>query len=460
MKLKCSPYYILTFVKKFSLLLLTLPLQSLLTAYSEGHTKAFFISADILVFCIIFLCALISLQSISLSASTSRFTLRTGVLRKQKLTFERRKLQSISVSRNILQRLLGVCKVTLVSGTARSDILLSTKSLVYLPCSTPVKKTRITRIHQSKISDILIMSAGFSPALGAALSFAPFMRSLSKLSAEDISYANLWIVLGYDHLPPLLAIVSSLLFILWLMGAILSFFRYFNMNLCKDKNRLQVNRGILSKHHTVFTPKSIGAVVFSQSLIAMLFCRQRAQVILANEQKGPGITVGCLRESSDRSLISKDLGINISSVPNEIIRPDPNGIISYTLLPLLSLSAVSFFSILVSRFSPYRIEPHLGVFLCLWCCIWFLHRCFAFRRSSISLYDNILQICTYSRLSILDAYIPTNNVRCTKITQNIFQRFKGTCNLRIFIKFRNKKSYIIRHINVKKAAEFNTKLCG
>ncbi len=461
MTLKCSPYYILIFIRKFSLLLLTLPLQTLLMINLKTHTKVFFIVADILVFGTIFLCACISLRSIKLFVATSRFTLSQGVLHKQELTIENKKLQSICINRNVLQRLLGVCKVTLVSSTAKGEIFLSAKNLAYLPCSLPAKKTQSTCIFKSKLTDILIMSAGFSPALGAALSFAPLVRSLSNLSTQQlVSSANLWDVLGYKDLPPLLASLSSLLFIWWCLGVILALLRFGNLSLHRTKENLQIRSGVLSKHCISFYPKEARAIVFSQSLITLIFRRQRAEIILSSEQKSTRATAGCTRNFSDALLILNALEINTPLNCPAKIKPNSRALISYTLLPLLSLSFLCALTIFVSRFSPYKIEPHLSVFLCLWCCVWFLHRCLAFCGSLLSLSDSTLRMCTFSGLSFLEVFIPTDNIRCTKITQNIFQRLKGTCNLRVFIKHKKRTSFAIRHISIKKAAELSTKLCG
>ncbi len=460
MKLKSSPYYILIFVRKFTLLLLALPLQTLLMINSKLHTKVFFISADIIFFGAILLCALISLHNISLCADTSRFVLKKGVLCRQTLTFERKKTQSVTASRNLLQRVLGVCKVTLVSSNAKGEIFLSTKNLAYLPCSLPCKKPRNVCIYKTKPADVLIMSSGLSPALGAALSFAPFVRSLSNLSAEDISSANLWTVLGYKGLPPLLAALSSLLLIIWLTGTLISFLRLCNMSIYKAKNRLHINRGLLSKHHTTFSDKDISAVVFSQSLVMFLLHRQSAGVVISSIEGSANLTAGCTRQTTESLRILTAFGINPTVPPSLAIRPHSKALTSYTLLPLLSLSLLSVFSILLSKFSPYRIEPHLGIFLCLWCCVWFVHRCLAFYRSSISLNDKVLQIHTFSKLSFLCVFIPKSHIRCTKLTQNIFQRFRGTCNFRVFVKYKKRRSYIIRHLKIKKAAELSTKLCG
>ncbi len=461
MKLPCSPYYILTFARKFSLLLFTLPLQTLLMINSALHTKVFFIVADILILSAIILCAYISMQGIKLFAATSRFTLYKGIFHKQVLSVERCKLHSICVSRNLLQRVLGVCKVTLVSSSAKGEIFLSIKHLAHLPCSLPAKKALQKTIFKSKLTDILIMSAGLSPSLGTALSFAPLVRSLSNLSSEEfISSANLWDILGYKAMPPLLASLSSLIILLWVAGVVLSFCRFINLHLCKAQNCLQINRGLLSKHSTAFTPKEARAVVFRQSLIMLFFRRRSSHILLSNEQKNARITIGCTKKLSDSYIILKSLKIQEPHSNTKTTRPSHKALISYTILPLLTLSSLSAFSILISKVSPYKIEPHLGVFLCLWCCVWFLHRCLAFCRTSLSLSGGTLHIRTYSGLSFLDVFIPTENIRCLKTVQNPFQKHKATCNLRVFIRCKNKKAFVIRHISIKKAAELTAELCG
>lgn len=461
MKLPCSPYYILTFARKFSLLLFTLPLQTLLMINSDLHTKVFFIVANMLILITIILCACISMCCIKLIATTSRFTLCKGVFHKQVLSVEADKLHSICISRNLLQRAMRVSKVTLVSSSATGEIFLSTKHLACLPCSLPAKKVKSEVILKSKLKDILIMSAGLSPALSAALSFAPFVRSLSNLTAEDfIHSANLWEILGYKGMPPLLAGISSLIILLWGSGVVLSFFRNINLQLCKAKNRLQINRGLLSKRSTFFSPKEIRAVVFSQSIIMLFFRTKSSHILLSGEQKSSLITVGCTNCHSESYMTLKALKIQYPLSNTEIIKPHHKALLSYTFLPLLSLFFLSAFSVLIGQISPYKIEPHFGVFLCLWCCVWFLHRCLAFFRASVSLGGNTLHIRTYSKLSFPEVFIPTKNIRCVRIIQNPFQKRKATCNLRIFVKYKTKKSFVIRHINIKKAAELTDKLCG
>lgn len=443
MLLESSPYYILVFIKKFSVLLLTLPLQAVIIIKGRSKTDLLVILTDIVLLGIIIACACISSRHITLRITKTALIIQKGVLHTRKLHIPTNRRHSICISQNLLQRLLKTHKLTISFSGIKWSIYLSSKSLSLLPLSHFNKREKA---FKTKFVDTLIFSAGFHSSLTGVLTLAPFIKNLSSATVEDFLYsANIWEVLGYKNLPPLLATLSTLLLFVWLAGFLFTFLRFSSLCLYKKGDSFEISSGIISKHRYRFHRHSISAVILRQSLLMLLLKRAYVEILLPSGSRRSPVLAGCaVKKSFQKAGVC----------------PHRGAVWSYSCIPLLCLLILSLLAIITDVCSPYKIEPHLGVFLTLWCIVWYLLRVAAFHHSCIEKTCKNLKIRTFSGLSLTEIIIPLRNVQKTKITRNIFQQRKGTCNLKIFIRHKRKRSFSIRHISIKKAAELIEKLCG
>ena len=132
---------------------------------------------------------------------------------------------------------------------------------------------------------------------------------------------------------------------------------------------------------------------------------------------------------------------------------EKNTLWSYIYLPLFlimmstSLIAVDFMFGKAGEI--LRVAMILCIILFIW---WTVFRIFAHKNSHIGLCNNSFSICCYKRLTLKKYIIPYDKIQYIGMTQNIFQRRKGTCNIKVYMYSEKKSVHIARHIN-KSAAE-------
>lgn len=447
MTVKSSIYYIFIFIKNFSFLLLTLPLQTIVIIEGRSKTDLIVILTDIALVTFIITCACIYRKHITLQINNTSLTVRKGVFHKSQLSIPLKHRHSICITQNPIQKLLHAHKLTFSTSKTAVIVYISSRSLSLLPKSL-LWTAKSTCTVKTKFTDILLLSANFHSSLTGVLTLAPFVKSLSSATAEDLFYsANIWEAVGYKKLPPLLATLSTLLLLVWFTGFIFTFFRFFSLKIYKKGYTLEISSGLISKQRYLLHSSNIGAVIFRQRLLMLLLKKITIELLLSNKSVRNNLTAGCIAKENK--------GFSYSG-----IRPPHNAVWSYSCTPLLCLLILSLCVIITDACSPYKIEPHLGAFLTLWCIVWYLIRITAFHRSHIETNSEILKMSTFSALSLITVFIPTKNIIKTRVTQNIFQQRKGTCNLKVFIRHPKRKNFSIRHISIKKAAELSHKLCG
>ncbi len=462
MTVQSSYYYILIFTKKLLILLLTLPLQTLMLIKSHRSIDLMILTADILVFSAIVTCGFIARNRFTLTENPNNYEISKGLFVTRKHHFQKRSIHCISVTQTIIQKLMRVYKITLTSSKSTAWIILGKKALHNFSFHQK-ESIENAPVFRSRNTDILLMSADFYASLTAALTLVPFIRSISILinTTPHTLFHNvsLWEALGYHNLPPLLDTISSALLLGWFAGFVLTFINFHHLRYYDFSSALFIHRGLLTKSHTTIPKESISATLIKQNLLMLLTGRYTAELVISHESRCPHLTIGCYRKKSLRTSLALS-GFLPTHKHYRKIRPAPSACKSYVFLPFSLLVILSLCIILTDKLSACHIEPHLGIFLCLWCIVWFFHRFLSFFFSGLYEQKNRIILRTSKGLSLTEVIIPYKSLRAMGITQNIVQKHKGTCNLKIFIKNKKRKVFTLRHISIKKAAELTKKFCG
>lgn len=458
MKHKSSPVFVAVFLYRFVFLLLTLLLQAAVLEGVSPEATVYMYRLDIFLLIILCLWAVVCYRSISYSTCNGILRVQKGVLTAQDSKVPFSTFDSLQITANPLFRLFKVCKVQTTASKSHTTLYLNrkaTKKLTDFFCSDTKKKAE--RLSSDFFS-VLIFSAGFSGALTGLLSAIPLLRNISGLLGERntrniLANADLWVYTGYTALPPFLRTLSTLFLWAWGIGTFVELNRYLHLKTSFYNDRIVAQHGLFTKHLSVHRKAVVSCLVFKQSILLYLLRLYTAEAYLPvgrREVKLPLLLASRKNKCKD-TLHALHLPIQLSSSP--CTKPPDSSLWGYVWKPLLFLSFISLLCILPDMLTPYRIEIHLMLFTTLWGCVWFLFSAFAHRHSAVFC-DNIgIIIRSAKGLSLTQAHIPLNKIRAVKITQNIFQKRNGVCNLYVYIRSNKKQAFLIKHIDKNKTAQ-------
>ena len=460
MKLKTSAYHILIFLYRYGFLILTLPLQTFYLKSAGVIFSAYIYLADVLLITSLLICACLSYKHTEAYITQNHLLFRKGVFLRFETSILHRSIHTLRITAGPFQRLFGICRLSAVSSKAQPSIFTKTKTLSSL--KVPSKKTS-AHIKSSHLSTLLL-SVGFYNAFTTTLTLIPLFKKFSTLYASDetlkatapLSPQSLR---NIEEISMLLFTLSAFIITLWLSGIVITFLKYCGLTLIFSKPYIFIRQGLLTKRITRITPSAFSAVLLRQNLLMMILNRYTGEFRIPCEKKENKVAFISAAPVKKCKQILRHL-LPISEEETLRLSPIKNSALSYTRLPLILLIIFTFFEITADTFSPYTPATRPALFIFLWLTAWFFFRICIRPKCFISLSDNLVTAGCFFGLTFTLAYIPKDKIRLVKISQSVFQRRKGSCTLRIFVKGRVRKSYFIKHTEKEKAAKFKNELCG
>lgn len=462
MKHKTSPVYVAVFLYRFAFLLFAVPLQAVLFEGLPPGRAVYIYRLDIFILTFLCVWAVVCFRSIRYSTDGDLLKSKKGVFFLQKNQIFLNTFDSLQVTENLIFRLFKVCKVQTTASKNKATLYLSrkdTNNLTNFFC--PDKNQKSEKLNSDLIS-VLIFSVGFSGALTGLLSAIPLLRNIAGLIGENntqnfLANADLWLYIGYTALPPFLRTLSTLFLWAWAVGAFVELNRYLNLNTYFYNDRIITCHGFFTKYLSILRKNAISSIVLKQSILLYFLRRYTVQAHLPAEKKEISVPLllACKKEKCKALFFSTEFPQNSKTSP--CVKPSVSSLWGYVWKPLLFLSIVSLLCIGIDILTPYRPEIHLILFITLWGCVWFLFSAAAHRYSALFWDSRGLIIRTAKNLSFIEAHIPSDKIRTVKITQNIFQKRKGVCNLYVYIRSRRSQRFLIKHIDKNKTAQLTVK---
>ena len=455
MKNKTSPVFVSVFLYRFAFLLFFIPLQRAISTGTSLPSAIYVYRINVAAIPLICIWAVLCYNHIQYKVDNHILHTDRGVLLHHNTEILLRKADFIRISANPVFRLLKVCKLQISASHNSTALYLSNNETYNISeCYYRGNKQPYTEYKPSFFS-VLIFSVSFSSALTGLLSAIPLLRNIAGILGEKqthslLANADLWVVTGYTALPPFLRILSTLILLAWTMGATIEFLRYYPMKIRIHKDFLKTEKGLLTKHLTYISKNSVSALIIRQSILLYLLKLHTVEALIKTRRKEESVP---LLLANPRSKC-KDLlfGILPESSKRHLIKPPQKAFVSYVYKPFLLLSILSIIYIFTEKLSPYKIEIHLMLFVTLWLCLWFVFSAVSFTQSGICPCNSQLIIATTDKLNFIKVHIPKDRIRGIKITQNIFQKRKGLCNLHIYILSGHRKRILIKHTDKNKTA--------
>lgn len=459
MKHKVSLYHIPVFLYRRGFLILTLPLQTLLP-YGTNPSIRRYLCTSILFFISLFIYSCVFYKSICVTSDKKALSIKEGTLLPRHTVFSNKGLRGLTFSRGPLQKLTKICRVNFSVGLCHSSVYLKTNPSSFIYYLSENNKNEPKLHLRNHILSVLMLSLGFYNAFTGTLTLVPFFRKVSTLSRfPDFTQPHIIKSNFYKTLPLLLFYLWVTLIVFWALGVILNILRFWGLSTTVSEHFVFTIRGLIVRHETYIPKRHLCAVIFRQNLLLLLINRYTGEFISSLKKSDKRTAFLCAAKKETCLCVLKNLN-NKADLTKNLLVLRSDSFLGCTFLPLTFLFIFSILSIIADIYSPYIARTRIGLFCILWLIGWFIFRACVFSRCFASLKSEYVSVGYYRGLTYCIAFIPKNKIRKIKISQTIFQKYRNTCSIKVFIKGQRKACAFIKHTNKEKAAEFLKKLCG
>lgn len=440
-----SRTYIAVFMYRFAFLLFVPFLQGLIFAH-RGFDKLFTLySADLAVVIFLLSVAVIRYKKGRVILGDKSLSVYGGAVFKSREETFSGFSGSITNTRGLFLRLFKGSRLRIFSGTAHTTAYLREKD---------AKEILEKFFGESKaefasgIMRSLLMSASFSNALTGLLAAVPLIRRVSAVlgarqTALIIDGAALEGILKFTGLPPLLSRVSSILFLCWIVGFSTEFFREYGLKLRINDGGFFLCKGLMTRTQAVFSRGAVRAVCFRQSILMFLTGLHSGEVRLNIKPAKKIHFLSAAKRSRCEEAEEKILGSKGRLLCR--VSPPVKALWGYTYLPFLCAAVCcggvfvfgerDFFGILSGIFAGSSA-------------LWFVFRIFAFYRSNLCFFERFIEIRYFSGMNFTRCVVNVENVIGSEITQSVFQRKSGRCNLYFYIANVRRLKLKIKHLKI------------
>ncbi|MBQ8572875.1 MAG: hypothetical protein IJ451_05370 [Ruminococcus sp.] len=444
---KFSKTYVAAFLYRFAFLLFVPLLQGLLFAHRGALTLVTLYGTDLLIAVLLLSVAVIRCSKLEVIKTEKTAEIRGGVIIKTAENNLLKKRGSIVLSQGLFLRVFGAHKLKIFSGSTFSTAFLKQNdAAAFLDDLITEEKEKTV---PSGIFRSLLMSVSFSNALTGLLAAVPLIRRAAAVlgarqTALIIEGASLTGLLSFTGLPPTLTRISTLLFLCWIIGASTEFFSEYGLKVSFYREKLVVSKGLILKTKAVFDKKSVRGVIFRQSLLMFMLGLYSAVIAVNIKPKRKIHVLSAATRTGCADL--EDMLFGEKGKRIMYLTPPKASLWGYTYLPILCLAATSLGIIAFPQ--KLIIKALLGVLSGIFS-VWFLFRTVALYRTSLCIWTDFAEVKYFSGMNFIRTVFRLSDVTSAQITQSIFQRFNGRCNLILRVGNSKALRIKIKHLRLK-----------
>lgn len=390
--------------------------------------------------------------------------LERGVVVKRRFSISYENVSTVTVERNIFAAMFGAAKLSFDTPAG----LAKTRDI-----SLYLRRKRVERlvkrlldgleIKYEYIADnfrMLLMSALWSNPMTGLLLLVPLIERTGDVIGREFNNAviesvDFRVTLVSVGITPAAATIANLLVLGWAAALVFQFFRYARFSSRRMGEYIAITRGIGSKNERYTKAHEISALTINRTLSMAIF-----------RLTGIGIfSIGSGKDKGDKSLIA--IAANKHELKGAVegltdfdthydkeLRPNRTRLFSYIVIPLIvTVMVLALVSLLV--FVPLLGELYFTALLISlvplgW---WTAFRIFAFRHASFGYNGTCAILCGYRRLSLIKYIIPYEHIQFIEISQNIFQKRSGYCNVCVYMYYEQRATHTVKQVKLSDAEE-------
>lgn len=459
---KAHPYTVLTYLSRFTYLLIIPLLQHLLFQPQTLAETIATVGVNILFVLLLVFTAVWEYRSIVYRFNPKGIYLRHGWLIKRTANVPQRCIQSVSVQKNIFPALFGAVKVhidTPGSIKNRSDVSLClSRRKTNQVTGRLFDADDVTIVYKSPLFRVLVMAATWSNSFTGLLIFAPFINRVGTVLGEEFSARlyegiNLGVYLAAIGLPPAAAYVAGIFVFGYLVAYAVQVFRYGRFSVCRTGSRLIINRGLLSRNTFITETEHINAISARQSVLMLLFRLKSVYIHTIGSGKAKGdksLLIAAQNSKTIDRVLFRLSGRSLSFEKG--VTPPKRKLKSFLFLPCVCLLCTAPAAFLLGALGLYMeilsLLLWLGVPLLS---VWIMFRFAAYKKTALAWSKEAVMLCGFRRLNLTQNAVPFDKVQYIVIKQSVFQKFSSCCHVTCYIYSDHRQGFTVRNIDYNEA---------
>ncbi len=282
----------------------------------------------------------------------------------------------------------------------------------------------------------LAAAADATSAFSGILLAVPFLRRAAVVAGDTLNSGlytglSLWSQIASQLLPPIVASVTGLIVFGYIVAFTYEFLRHWGAKISLGGGELKVSRGIIWRVRIEQRLDEISGLCCEQGLVGLIFNVKKDVVLLSTARK----------VSSERELLNFERGAVKKFSDWDCIQPGKGSLFSFVWLPLvLTLGAVTAAFYLRSTGKEIAVSVVLTAVTPL-CLLWLLFRAAAFERTFLYKSGEKIVLGFHQGLRLINLYLTLDCISSVVVSQNPFQHFFGSCNVRVYL--RNRRAPIL-----------------
>ncbi len=458
-KKRVHPYTSAIYLKKFLFFIIVPAVQTLI--FRKINNVYSILN---LIFClVVILYAVIRAYFESCSIYDDTISITRGLIVRTSIQLPISSIDSITIYKGLFSgKLFGVCRffadVPSLSRKMNTAVYVSHgRAKEIVECLA--KKDNKVKIYSAKKFKTLFMAVLWSNSLTGFLILMPFMSNINKLFGEnslneiyeDISITKYLIYIGF---PPVAATVTNILLICWGFSVVLHLGRYLIFNVEKNESLIYINRGFFSRATFITGEESVNAISIRQNISMMPFRLYSAYIHTISTEKTKGdksLLISPERRKNTMGIITRIMNYDAFSGKGKV-KPPSSAQASYIYFPfcIMSVGALLAFTLIYFG-ADTKLIFIFFIFTMPVILVWIVFRLIAFGKVSFSYGDEGITITNYTGLSFNENLIPLKKLQKLEITQSIFQKINGRCNIVAYLYSENNMRLKIKQISLDSA---------
>lgn len=462
--LRAHPYTVLTYLSRFTYLLIIPLLQHLLFQPQNLAETIATAGVNILFVLLILFTAVGEYQGIVYRYNVKGIYLRRGWFIKRTSTVPAACIQSVSIQKNIFPALFGAVRVHIDTPGAirnKSDIslVLSRRKTRHV-IDRIFEEDDVSILYKSSFLRILVMAATWSNSITGLLIFAPFINRVGTVLGEEFSAKlyegiNLGVYLAAIGLPPVAAYIAGILVFGYIVAYLVQVFRYGRFSVSRTGSRVIINRGLISRNTFITETEHINAVSARQSILMLLF---RLKSVYIH-------TIGSGKAKGDKSLLiaaqsSKTIDRVLMTLSGRTlnfqqgITPPKHKAKSFLYLPAACILCVIPAAVLLSALGLYgEILILMLLFGVPVLFLWLGFRFLAYKKTALAYNGKAVMACGFKRMNLTQNAVPYEKVQYLVIKQSLFQKFSHSCHVTVYIYSDHRQGFTVKNLDYKEACD-------
>ncbi len=373
--------------------------------------------------------------------------IKSGIFTRKEKVFSMEKICCISTQQTLFTRLIGAYKTFIcfyrTDYTLRKGIYLNKKQIANLSRYFRRRKKEGSGGTLYKIDGykLMILSLCHCNIVSAVIVGIPFLKKTRDVFM--IIDANFQSNLVLNKTRPFIINIFFLNFGLICTVFLIQMAKFWGLKVYKTENAVHIQHGGLFRMSHIISLSQICAVSYKESLINIISKTRLVHLhTITNYSKQDGIITALIS-----SLGGSTFDNPVSKKPqNQIFKiiPQKRSVINHLYFPAIVYISVVVASLFLRNYR-FAIISIVSILM-----IWVVFiRLYAFKRYGITLYENLIYVGLYSKLSLITALIPIVKITKIKIKQSIFQKYSKKCHIYIYIAANSTKVFKIKHLDEK-----------